>query len=141
MQSVRDPVVDGDSANYWERAKNGELAVQQCNSCRQFVFYPRAICPHCHSADLAWKISAGRGTVYSYTVSRRAPSPEFEGLVPYVVALVDLDEGFRMMSNIIGTDALGTRCGDRVEVAFEQVSDETTLPVFRLLKKLEEESQ
>ncbi|MCU1591350.1 MAG: hypothetical protein JWP11_2606 [Frankiales bacterium] len=139
MLNVRDPIVDGDSAHYWESAKARELVAQQCDSCREFVFYPRSVCPHCHSGDLTWRTSAGHGIVYSYTVSRRAPSPEFEGMVPYVVALVDLDEGFRMMSNIVGTDALGTRCGDRVEVDFEQVSDETTLPVFRLVKKLEEE--
>jgi uncharacterized OB-fold protein len=140
MQSVRDPVIDGDSAHYWERTKAGELAVQRCSSCGEFVFYPRAMCPHCHSADLTWQVSAGHGTVYSYTVSRRAASPEFEAMVPYVVALIDLDEGFRMMSNIVGTDALGARCGDRVQVDFDPVSEETTLPVFRLVKKPEEES-
>jgi uncharacterized OB-fold protein len=131
---VRDPQVDGDSSHYWERAKARELVVQQCDSCREFVFYPRSVCPHCHSADLSWRVSAGEGTVYSYTVSRRAPSPEFEGMVPYVVVLVDLDEGFRMMGH--GEPSLVI--ADRVHCQFRSVADRL-LPYFVACPEREKE--
>jgi uncharacterized OB-fold protein len=134
VASVRVPVVDADSAPFWDAISERRLVAQQCDRCRRFVFYPRAICPHCHSATLTWQQLAGTGTVYSFTVSRRAPSPEFEHLVPYVVALIDLDEGCRMMSNVVGPGAAGVRCGDAVRVRFETVAETQVLPVFELVE-------
>jgi uncharacterized OB-fold protein len=130
--SVRVPIIDADSAPFWEGVAGQRLTVQQCDSCARYVFYPRSICPYCRSRELTWRNVSGTGTVYSFTVSRRAPSPEFEELVPYVVALVDLDEGFRMMSNVVGPDALSVQCGSRVAARFEQVADGQLLPVFEL---------
>jgi uncharacterized OB-fold protein len=130
--NVRVPVIDADSAPFWRGVAEHRLVAQKCAGCSRFVFYPRAVCPFCHSAELSWQELAGTGTVYSLTVSRRAPSPEFADLVPYVVALIDLDEGCRMMSNIVGYDAGLARCGSRVRVEFQQVADGQVLPMFVL---------
>jgi uncharacterized OB-fold protein len=99
------------------------------------------MCPYCHSRELSWEQLAGTGTVYSVTVSRRAPSPEFADLVPYVVALIDLDEGCRMMSNIVGFDAALARCGARVRVAFQAVAEGQVLPMFVLADSQENNFQ
>lgn len=129
--SVRVPVVDADSEPFWEAVADRRLTAQKCQQCGRFVFYPRALCPFCHSEDLSWTPLRGSGTVYSFTVSRRAPSPEFADLVPYVVVLVDLDEGIRMMSNLVGA-VDDVRCGARVVVRFEATPDGQTLPMFEL---------
>lgn len=126
------PVPDGDTAPYWEAAREGRLMIQRCGGCDRHVFYPRSICPHCGSVELEWVQASGRGTVYSYTVVHRAPSPAFKEDVPYVVALIDLDEGVRMMSNILAPPG-DVKIGARVEVVFDPVTPEITLPKFRLV--------
>jgi len=131
--SARLPIVDGDSAPYWAAAAEGRLTAQCCGACGRFVFHPRSLCPYCHRSDLTWRDLSGSGTVYSYTITRRAPSPEFAALVPYVVALVDLDEDLRLMTHVVGPDALRVRCGDRVRVRFESVAPDRALPVFELV--------
>jgi uncharacterized OB-fold protein len=135
--NVRVPVIDADSAPFWDAVAAHKLIAQKCAGCSRFIFYPRAICPFCHSAELSWEELRGTGTVYSVTVSRRAPSPEFADLVPYVVALIDLDEGCRMMSNIVGYDASLAQCGSRVQVEFQLVSDSQVLPMFVLTESQE----
>jgi uncharacterized OB-fold protein len=129
---ARHPVADGDSAPFWEAAKQGRLRLQQCAQCNAVIYYPRALCPHCHGTDLAWRDLSGLGRIYSFTVSRRAASAEFEARVPYVVALVDLDEGARMLSGIRTADVADVRCGQRVHVAFEDVGDGVVLPMFEV---------
>jgi uncharacterized OB-fold protein len=86
------------------------------------------ICPDCHSADLDWQPAAGGGHVYTYTVVHHPTHPSFEDEVPYVVAVVELDEGPRMVTNIKGCNVGEVRCGMRVRIVFEQVSDTVTLP-------------
>jgi hypothetical protein len=134
--SVRAPVVDADSAPFWDAVADHRLTAQQCAICERFVFYPRVVCPFCHGDELNWKPLAGTGTIYSFTVSRRAPSPEFADLVPYVVLLVDLDEGCRLMSNLVGDNVHLVRCGARVAVRFEDVPGGQTLPMFELTEGL-----
>jgi hypothetical protein len=110
---------------YAERLAEGILAYQRCAACESAVFYPRVICPVCGSTDLAWNSSAGLGTVYSVTaVSRRDD-------VPYTVCLVDLDEGFRMMSTVVGVPADQVRIGQRVRGWVDTTGDEPR-PVFGL---------
>lgn len=99
---------------------------------------PRYLCPHCWSTDLDWVQASGRGTVHSFTVIRRAPAQAFASRVPYVVALVDLEEGPRMMSNIVGDGALDTRSGDAVTVCFEDRGDGAMLPQFARAPRLPE---
>ncbi len=125
------PVANPDSAPYWEGARADRLLIRRCRSCGALHFMPRHLCPHCWSEDLEWIDASGRGTVHSFTVIRRAPMESFVGRVPYVVALVDLEEGPRMMSNIVGEDALETRIGDPVRVCFEDRGGGAKIPQFR----------
>ncbi len=129
-QELPAPVVNPDSREYWEGANSGRLMIRKCRSCQRTHFMPRYLCPTCWSPDLDWIQASGRGTVHSFTVIRRAPLPEFADRVPYVVALIDLEEGPRMMANILGEDALQTRIGDRVEVRFEDRAGGTKIPQF-----------
>lgn len=125
------PKPDKDSEVYWEAARRHELLVQQCSGCKRFRFYPRSVCPNCLSDEFQWRPATGRGRLYSFTVIHRAPTPSFRDQVPYVLALIDLDEGVRMMSNVIECDPDVVRIGMRVEVVFEDVTPEITLPKFK----------
>jgi len=119
-----------DSEPFWRATKNHELKYQQCNDCNTVVFYPRQHCTHCGSPNLAWKTSAGVGTVYTYSIVRQNRSPFFRDLVPYVLAYVDLDEGFRIMTNVVGTPRVeDVKCGMRVKVQWEDY-EEVALPLF-----------
>lgn len=122
-----------ESLLFWEYTRNHELRVQQCQSCGKLRFYPRSICPNCLSYDTEWVHVRGRGKIYSFTVSYRYPSHGFKAEVPYVIALIDLDEGVRMMSNIVGCRPEDVKIGLPVEVVFDDVTPEVTLPKFRLL--------
>jgi len=123
------PRADADSTEYWSQARAGRLVVRRCTACGQRHFPPRHLCPACWSADLEWIETSGIGTVYTFTVMHRAPSPAFAGQTPYVVALVDLEEGPRMMANIVGAGAREIALGDRVRVCFETRGDHA-LPQF-----------
>ncbi len=117
------------SEPYWEGCRAGELRLQQCAECRRHQFYPRLMCSHCGSRSLSWQRASGRGTVASFTVIRRGVSDAYPA--PYVVALIDLPEGVRMMSTLVDTDPEAVRVGDTVQVAFEKLSEVIALPVFR----------
>jgi uncharacterized OB-fold protein len=125
------PVPDGDTKPYWDAAKEHRLVLRQCQDCRQAIFYPRSLCPHCMSDRLTWIQASGKGTIYAYTVVHQAPAA-FADSVPYVVALIDLAEGVRMMSNVVGVPPADVRIGAPVEVVFDDVTPEVTLPKFRL---------
>ena len=124
---------DSDSRPYWEGLAQGELRIQRCNTCAKAVFYPRSICPHCHGNSLSWIVASGKGTIYSYTVAHQGFG-SFAEDVPFVVAIVELEEGPRMMSRIV--DALRERIGVGAEVrmTFEHVGEDMTLPYFRLVE-------
>jgi len=124
------PVANPDSQVYWDGANQGRLMIRQCKSCQALHFMPRYLCPTCWSTELEWIEASGHGVVHSFTVVRRAPMKEFDHLVPYVVALIELAEGPRMMANILGQDALETRIGDQVKVCFEQRGPDAKVPQF-----------
>jgi len=125
------PIVDTITARFWKAASEGRLELPRCNACDRFHYYPRAICPPCGSEDLSWERLSGRGTVYSWTVSHRPAGAGFKPFVPYVVALIDLEEGPRMLSNV-RTDDLDSMAIDMaVTVDFEALADAIALPVFR----------
>lgn len=126
------PVIDDDSRPYWDAAREGRLMIQRCGACDRAVFYPRGVCPHCGSLDLTWIEAAGTGTVHSYTVARRPAGPAFAGDVPLVVALIELDEGVRILSNV-RAEPEQMAIGARVRVWFDPVSPEVTLPKFDLV--------
>lgn len=95
------PVPTPETAPYWEGAKAGELRIQRCRECTNAYFYPRPLCPNCGSGDVEWFTASGRATLASYIISERA-APGFEA--PYVIAIVELQEGPRMMTNVVGVD-------------------------------------
>jgi uncharacterized OB-fold protein len=131
-KSARKPVPhpSPESLPFWEGAKAKRLMLPQCNSCGQFWFPPSQRCRHCLSADFAWRETSGQGRIYSFVVYHRVYHPGFEGDVPYVVAIIALDEGPRLLSNIAGTAWDQVRCDMRVRAVFEDVESGITLPKF-----------
>ena len=123
-----------DTEAFWEAAKRHELTYQQCNACNGIVFTPRAHCTTCGSLDLTAKVSKGEGEVYTYSVVRQNRNASFADLGAYAVAYIDLDEGFRMLSNVVGVNdpTKDVHCGQRVRVEWEQQeSGDYPIPVFR----------
>lgn len=117
------------SAPYWEAARRHELKLQKCAGCGAFIYYPRPRCPHCLSENLEWRGVSGRGKLYSYTVVRRASSRSFAD-APYVLAIVELEEGPRMTTNLIAPPEQ-VKIGMPVTVAFDDVTPEHTLVKFK----------
>jgi uncharacterized protein len=128
---IPQPLIDGDSQVYWEGLAQGELRIQRCDACSRHVFYPRSICPHCFSDRLSWVTATGKGKVYSYTVAHQAFG-SFAAEVPYVIAVVELEEGVRMMTRIIGAPRERVKIGASVGVTFASVGEGLTLPYFQL---------
>lgn len=120
---------------FYDACAAGKLVLQRCQSCGHALFYPRTHCDACHNDQLVWEDASGTGTIASYTVVRRGVSDDFEA--PYVIALIDLNEGPRMMSQIVGADPDGLAVGLSVKVDFVAWSDDVILPVFRLHPELE----
>ena len=118
------------AAPFWEGAARGRFMVQACE-CGVRLFPPRIVCPECWSGELRWEEASGLGTVYSHSVLYRAPTEAFADLVPYVVAMVDLDEGPRMMTNVVGCPPEEVVVGLRVRVEFDP--ERGDLPLFRPL--------
>jgi uncharacterized protein len=124
------PVANADSLPYWNAARERRLVIRKCRTCGDLHFMPRHLCPACWSDDLEWVDAKGAGRVHSFSIIRRASDPAFASRVPYVVALVELDEGPRMMANILGDDALDVAIGDAVNVIFEERGDGAMLAQF-----------
>ena len=125
------PCPTPESAPFWQGCRDHKLLLQYCAACRTHQFFPRIICANCMSDQLEWREASGRGTVESYTIVTRAVSDAYAADVPYVIALITLAEGPRMMSNVIGCDVDSVKCGLAVEVVFERWSAEITMPKFR----------
>ena len=108
--------------------------IQRCNTCDRAYFYPRPFCPNCFSFDTEWFEASGRGTLYSFVINQRPP-PGF-GTEPYVIAVVELEEGPRMMTNLVGVepDPENISCDAPVEIVYDDVTDDVTLPKFRLVR-------
>ena len=129
------PNLSPESSQFWAGAKRHEFLIQKCRNCGSYRFYPRSICPHCLSDEVDWIKAAGRGQIYSFTVSYRYRSPGFKADVPYNIAIVELEEGVRLISNIVGCNNEDLRIGMPVEVSFEDVTPEITLPKFRPVRE------
>ena len=121
-----------DTAAYWAGCNREELLYQRCQACGHVQFYPRRNCTACQSSELCLVPSARRGSIHSFTVVQRTANRAFDGDVPFVIALVDLDEGFRMMMNVIGEDRFSTAIGRRVSVVFQPCSNDQKLPQAQL---------
>lgn len=127
-------LANGDSITFWNSAAEGHLVFQKCEACGEIQFPPRHICAHCWSEDLTDVQSSGKGVIESATVVRRAPIPSFRDRVPYVVAAVLVEEGPRMITNIVGEGALDVTIGDPVAVTFVADDEGRLLPQFQLTK-------
>ena len=125
------PMPDQDSFEFWEGCKRHRLLIQMCMDCKNYQFYPRAFCRQCMSENIHWTESSGRGVIHTFTVIRHHTNKDFAKEVPYVVAVVDLDEGIRMMSNVIGIDPGEVSVGMKVIVDFEDIDEEISLYKFR----------
>ncbi len=131
MVSLPLPVPDEDTAPFWEYCRAEELRAQRCTACGRLRYPPRPTCSACNSTELEWQQLGGRGRIYTYGISHQAIHPALEGLVPFTTIIVELDEGLRMISNMVaGSPAI--EIGTPVEVVFERVTDEVTLPRFKV---------
>jgi uncharacterized OB-fold protein len=127
------PLPDAFSTVYWDAARDGRLLIQRCTSCGRHQFYPRQHCAACLAAGPEWITAAGRGTLHSYTVVHRTPNAQFAELTPYVLALVDLDEGVRITTALVDIDGSSElRCGARVRIVFTRIDDDVVLPCATL---------
>lgn len=116
---------------FWRALQRHELHLQKCGGCGTLRYIPSEICPRCQAETYDWAPVSGKGRVYTYTVIRRGPTPAYQAEAPYVIAHVELDEGPRMISNLVGCDPEGVKIGMPVEVVFEDVSEAWTLFKFR----------
>ena len=117
---------------FWDSMKRHQMQVQRCQDCREFYFYPRPFCPRCYSRNVAWEDVSGKATLETYVINHRA-APRFEEDAPYVIAVVTLAEGPRMMTNLVGVEpeAAALPADMALEVVYDDVTDEITLLKFR----------
>ncbi|WP_033288106.1 Zn-ribbon domain-containing OB-fold protein [Amycolatopsis jejuensis] len=124
------PVSNPDTEEFWKAAAEGRFLGRRCGDCGSAIWYPRPICPFCHSTNTRWEEFSGRGVVYSYSIVRRAGG-EWKNVVPYVLAYVELEEGPRVMTNIVDCAVEEVGIGDAVEVVFDDTGNGAALPRFR----------
>lgn len=125
------PRIDEESKAYWEACQRRELVIQRCGACGVLRHYPRALCPRCLSEAVEWVRASGRGTVYTFTVTHQNQASGFRDALPYVLAYVELDEGVRLLTNVVDCAPEAVRIGMAVEVVFEDATPAVTLPKFR----------
>lgn len=131
------PYPSPETQPYWDGCKRHELMLPYCAGCEAFFFYPRQFCPTCFSWEIEWRTCSGKGTLHTFAIQFRAQMPGMKA--PYVTAVVQLDEGPRLMTNLVEVEPAlleqpeNIRCGVPVEVVWEDVNDEIALPMFRLV--------
>jgi len=118
---------------YWEGARAGKLMIPKCRACGKPFMYPRVACPFCASRDIGWVQATGRGRLFSFEIAHQILNKAFKVKTPIVLAMVELDEGPRLLTNLVGIepDPKQIRCDMPVEVCFEKLTDEVSLPMFR----------
>ncbi len=117
--------------DFWAATKEGKLLVQQCRDCNSNIFFPKKVCPECWSENLTWIESSGKAKVYSFTEMMDQVEPVFWEDIPYIIAEVDLAEGFAMTTRIVNCDIESLEIGMEVEVVFEALTDEVSMPYFQ----------
>ena len=128
------PAVNPETTAFWAATADGRLLLKRCLDCGAVIWYPRAICPACASLRTEWIEAAGRGRVYSYTVNHRGEGA-YQGSPPFVLGYVELDEGPRMMTNLVGVDLAELAVGMPVEVVFHDTGNGSALPRFQPLRQ------
>lgn len=129
------PTITDENRPFWQGCKEGKLRMQQCGDCGHIRYPISHCCPKCLSYDFKWKDLSGRGEVFSYVVFYQLYNKAFEKDIPYNVALVQLEEGPRMYSNVVGVDNDAVKVGDKLEVVFDPVTPEVTIPRFRWVSR------
>ncbi|MFV0526248.1 MAG: Zn-ribbon domain-containing OB-fold protein [Acidimicrobiales bacterium] len=127
---VGTPHPNPDSAPFWAATAEGRFLLQRCTGCGTVMWWPRAVCPECSSFDLAWFEATGEGTVYSFSIVRRTPDRRWAPSAPYVLAYVELDEGPRVMTNIVDCDPDTVTVDQRVRVVWHDTGEGSALPRF-----------
>jgi len=127
------PDMSDDTKSYWEGCKRHKLLLPKCRACGKTFFFPRDFCAQCLSEDIEWIQMSGRGKVHTFSVIERPPSAPFAEDVPYVVAIIELDEGPRMMSDLVDIAPEHVRVDMAVEVVFEDITEDVALPRFHPL--------
>ena len=127
------PVVHPEVKVFWDATAEGRLLLPRCEDCRTVIWFPRPYCPACGSLNVTWIEASGRGTIYTFTVNRRGAGDlaEYRQVDPYVLAYVELEEGPRVMTNIVDCDPDTVAIGQTVEVVFHDTGQGTALPRFR----------
>ncbi|MDM0002569.1 OB-fold domain-containing protein [Variovorax sp. J22P240] len=125
------PSLEASNKPFWDAARSGKLALQHCADCEKVRYPINHVCPHCLSDRFEWKAVSGRGTVYSSIVFHQVYNQAFAGDVPYNVSLIQLEEGPRMISNVVGLPPSEVKVGDRVQVVFDPVTPEISIPRFQ----------
>ena len=126
------PQIDEVNRTFWEGCRERELRLQRCSTCRRLRYPPAPVCSNCPSMDVEWETVSGRGAIFSFVVFRLAYHPARGDRVPDNVALVELEEGPRMIGNVVDVDPGALRVGQPVRAVFEAVTDDVSLPKFRL---------
>ncbi len=124
------PQINADNRAFWEGCRDHKLKIQKCLKCGKFRWPPAFTCPDCLSEESEWVETSGRADVYTYAVYHQAFQPGFEGDVPYVVAIIELEEGPRMMTNITGCSPENVFCGMKVEVSWDDIDENFSIPRF-----------
>jgi uncharacterized protein len=122
------PILTDDNHRFWDAARDGRLVTQRCTQCGRLQHPPRPMCPSCHGLEQEVVDLAGTGVVYSYSILHHPQHPSFD--YPVIAALIDLDEGVRILSNLVDVPPEGVRIGMPVEVRFVPTRDEMAVPVF-----------
>jgi uncharacterized protein len=125
------PVPSAESQAYWDGLRDRKLLMPRCDACGKYWFPPSLLCPHCNATKWTWTSTSGRGRIFSYVVYHRVYHPGFADEVPYAVAVIELDEGPRMISNVIGIAPDKLACDMRVEVVYQPITETITLPKFK----------
>lgn len=124
------PPVSEAAVPFWDATRERRLVVQWCTACEEPVFFPREVCPSCLGTALEWRPASGRGAVYAVTVEHRPQNPAMAAMAPYAVALVELDEGVRLLTNLVGAPPESFAVDDPVQVVWEELPDGRNLPQF-----------
>ena len=125
------PTPDDYTQVWWDAAADGRLLLVRCSACGEAHYYPRPFCPRCGGTSVSWEQASGDATLYTWSVVHQNDLPPFRDKVPYVAAVVDLAEGPRMMTNVVGADHSALEVGMALRVDFEELDDGFHIPVFR----------
>jgi uncharacterized OB-fold protein len=127
---VREPHPTLETLPFWEACVQERLVLPRCDRCEAWIWYPRRLCPTCGSREVTWTEVAGTGSIYSVSVVRAGGPGTFRHNVPYAVAVVELDEGPRLLTNVVGADPGSLRIGQRARVVFERGEGGAAVPRF-----------